>query len=41
MLAIGDNVRIVEGPFYDFEGSAPRRGEGARYDINLRARRNR
>jgi transcriptional antiterminator NusG len=21
MLAIGDNVRIVEGPFYDFEGT--------------------
>jgi len=21
MLAIGDNVKIVEGPFYDFEGT--------------------
>jgi transcriptional antiterminator NusG len=21
MLATGDNVRIVEGPFYDFEGT--------------------
>jgi transcription termination/antitermination protein NusG len=21
MLAIGDNVKIVEGPFYDFDGT--------------------
>ena len=21
MLAIGDNVKIVDGPFYDFEGT--------------------
>jgi len=21
MLAIGDNIRIVDGPFYDFEGT--------------------
>jgi transcription antitermination factor NusG len=45
MLVVGDTVKIVEGAFYDFDGTIqevpPVRGKGARCDNNFRTSRNR